>query len=135
MTPRRARVILFASVSRRLATSLLSALLVAANVLTGAAACVAVCSSTRLATNDCCRRPDAGIAAPRCCQGAEQVSSATPPAVSSRSQASAESAHYVAFTVPAIVVLPGSPFGSRLTVATAPPGAGALLAQHTSLLL
>jgi hypothetical protein len=115
---------------------LLSAFLVAANVLTGAAACAAVCSSTRLTTDDCCKRPDAGISAPRCCQGAQQLASATAPAVASRGgQASAESAAFVACAVPAVLVPSRSLLRSHRAATAAPPGAGALVAQHTSLLL
>jgi len=114
---------------------LLSALLVAANVLTGAAACVSICSSTRLATDDCCKRPEAGLSAPRCCQGAEQLASTTAPAVASRGQATGDSMPLVAFVAPAITVPSRDPFGSRVLATAAPPGAATLVSKHTSLLL
>jgi len=114
---------------------LLSAVLVAANVLTGMATCFAVCSSTRLTTADCCNRPDAGISAPRCCQGAEQMGANAAPAATSRGHvATGESAPLVVSVIPtastSVALL-----GSRLVSTAAPPGATTLVGKRTSLLL
>jgi hypothetical protein len=116
---------------------LLSAVLVAANVLTGMATCFAVCSSTRLATDDCCKRPEAGISAPRCCQGAEQMAAkVTPAATSSRGQlAAGESAPLVVFAIPAADASSVDTFSARLVSTAAPPGATTLVGKRTSLLL
>ena len=137
MTPRGPGVILFASVSRRFAASLLSVLLVAANVVTGVATSFAVCSSTRLATADCCKRPDAGVSAPRCCQGAEQMAANTAPAAtSSRGQLTVgESAPLAVFAIPVVAASSASAFGARRVSTAAPPGATTLVSKRTSLLL
>jgi hypothetical protein len=110
--------------------------LVTANVLTGMAACFSVCSSTRVATAECCKRPDAGISAPRCCQGAEQMgANAVPAAVSRVHVGAGESAPLAVFAIPAASASSVGALASRLVSTAAPPGATTLVGKRTSLLL
>ena len=113
---------------------MLSATLVVASVLSPCLGQGLSCAMARARQMDCCSAK-AGIGAPPCCTGKQQVRNAiavTPDRPAQKTLA-ASAVHVmpvvVAFVDPTRVFAP-----QRIDVRTAPPG-GTLVAQHTSLLL
>lgn len=122
--------------TRRPAALLLAAAMIVAGVVASPCAGNAACAMVAARPMDCCKGPGAGISAPRCCHGSQQVSRGATPVITEGPVQSAPPAPamqvrsvVVAFVHSTHVFAP-----RRVDAGAAPPG-GTLIAQHTSLLL
>ena len=121
---------------RRLATLLLSTVMILGGVVAGPCIGSASCALAQGQLINCCKSPGAGISTPRCCNGRPQLARNATPATAARQVHGGLAAP--AMPVASVAVEPADPTQlfapQRVDAATAPPG-GTLVAQHTSLLL
>ncbi len=128
----RPSVLHLAPVMVHLARLVLSLALVAATIAAAPCGAGAACATVR--KMDCCRMKT-GIASPRCCERAPELSRATAPAATERpsGRTALAPALHVGFIVGVATPVASLAVRDR-DVGRAPPG-GPLLAQSTSLLL